>query len=532
MTFFRHPCFFKTLAACALSLAAGLAFGGDTVVYRNPVIAGDHPDPTILRVGKHDYWAAATSGDWGPEFELWHSRDLVNWKLKGAVFSRRPDWAERSFWAPELWEYKGHYLAYYAARKYNGPLSVAVATAEHPEGPYVDRGPLVSQPDGSIDPSAVLDENGKPYLIWKEDGNSEGKPTPIWAQPLDESGTKVTGQPVELIRNDADWEGPLVEGPYILRRGDWFYLFYSGNGCCGPRCDYALGVARSHKLLGPWEKDPVNPILSANDTWKCPGHGTVVTDPRGRYWLLYHAYPAQGATETGRESMLDEVVFGADGWPTINEAHGPSVAAPSPFGVAQRKVAIEVKDNFWGKTLDAGWRRPLQREPKYWLRRGHLYLAAEKNDRTNLVAALVARATGGAGYWAKTTVDGRAMKPGTAAGLAVMARSGAAAGVVVRDGHLVAWRREGWETEEVTEPQLLRGKTVHLRVAAQPGHSLEFFASMNGKDWLPVGKKLDDAKVPPLNQSEWVALTVGGAPGAEGCFGSFKLISTTPKQSD
>ena len=80
-----------------------------------------------------------------------------------------------------------------------------------------------------------------------------------------------------------------MEGPFVLRHGDWFYLFYSGNGCCGVNCDYALGVARARTLFGPWEKDPSNPILAGNETWKCPGHGSIVQDERGRYFFLYHA---------------------------------------------------------------------------------------------------------------------------------------------------------------------------------------------------------------------------------------------------
>ncbi len=131
-----------------------------------------------------------------------------------------------------------------------------------------------------------MDENGALYLVWKEDGNSIGKPTPIWAQPLNSDGTKLTGEAKELIRNDTDWEGGVVEGPYVLRRGDWFYLFYSGNGCCGPGCNYALGVARAHALSGPWQKNPSNPILAGNGDWKCPGHGSVVTDETGRYWFF------------------------------------------------------------------------------------------------------------------------------------------------------------------------------------------------------------------------------------------------------
>ena len=332
------------------------------VFYENPVIPGDHPDPSIIRVGK-DFWATATSSEWGPQFQLLHSKDLVNWDLTGVVFPHRPVWAKGNFWAPEISEFKGRYYVYYVGREEDGPLAIAVATADKPGGPYTDHGPLVAQEDGSIDPVPATDENGQRYLVWKEDGNSRRQPTVIWAQPFNDDGTKLTGGRKELIRNDADWEGALVEGPYVLRRGDWFYLFYSGNGCCGPGCNYAFGVARSHSLLGPWEKNPMNPIISGNEHWKCPGHGSIVEDGHGRYWLLYHAYSASGSIFTGREAILDEVKFGADDWPTVNDGKGPSARAVSPFGVAQRKGELSFVDDFHERKLRPDWQWPQDNEP-------------------------------------------------------------------------------------------------------------------------------------------------------------------------
>ena len=237
-------------AVLAVGLAGG-ALADSVAVYNNPVLAGDYPDPSVIRVGK-DYWATATSSEWGPQFPLLHSRDLVNWQIVGAVFPKRPAWAIANFWAPEISEYHGRYFIYYVGRKKDGPLSVAVATADMPEGPYIDHGPLVSQEDGSIDPMAVTDEQGDRYLIWKEDGNSRKLPTILWAEQLSDDGTKLVGEMKELMRNDTPWEGAVVEGPFVLRRGEWFYLFYSGSGCCGRGCAYALGVARSHALHGPW----------------------------------------------------------------------------------------------------------------------------------------------------------------------------------------------------------------------------------------------------------------------------------------
>ncbi len=308
-----------------LFVSAGLTYA------QQLVLPGDHPDPTVIRVGK-EYWASNTSAEWAPVFPLLHSPDLVHWQQLGAVFQEPPPWASGNFWAPELVNDNGKFRVYYAARKRGGPLCVAVAEATRPGGPYVDHGPLVCQPDGSIDPYFVKDEHGTPYLIWKEDGNSRQQPTWIWAQELSQDGLKLKGAPQHLIRNDEPWEGAVVEGPDILKRDGWFYLFYAGGACCGLKCDYAEGVARSHHLLGPWVKDPRNPIETGDKNWTCPGHGTITETPAGKYEFLHHAYPREGSVYIGREALIDQIHWDADGWPSISPAAAQPVSTISGEG--------------------------------------------------------------------------------------------------------------------------------------------------------------------------------------------------------
>ena len=100
-------------------------------------------------------------------------------------------------------------------------------------------------------PRRFTDENGRRYLVWKEDGNSRKLPTPLRAQPLSFDGTKLIGKPHEILRNEAPWEAHLVEGPFIIRRGEWLYMFYSADACCGRRCNYKLGVARRAETARP-----------------------------------------------------------------------------------------------------------------------------------------------------------------------------------------------------------------------------------------------------------------------------------------
>ncbi|HWF19255.1 MAG TPA: family 43 glycosylhydrolase, partial [Verrucomicrobiae bacterium] len=481
-----------------------------------------HPDPSIIRVGK-DYWATSTSSEWGPQFPLLHSRDLVNWEQTGEVFEHRPTWAVGNFWAPEISHFNGRYFVYYVGREKDGPLAVAVATADKPSGPYKDHGPIIAQEQGSIDPAPCLDENGHPYLIWKDDNNSRRKQTTIWAAPLDADGLKLTGEPTALIHNDEDWEGALVEGPYILRRGNWFYLFYSGSGCCGSGCNYALGVARSHSLLGPWEKNPHNPILTGNDVWKCPGHGSIVSDEKGRYWLLYHSYSTKSSVYTGREAMLDEVKFGPDDWATINDGKGPSVQAVSPFGAKQTRRNLSFTDDFKGSHLRHGWQWPQGLEPTYQLRGDHLVLLASPGHETNALAAILARSTMTGNYIAETEIEAADLQPGSAAGLSAFGDPNNAVGLAEGDGRLILWRREHGNYSRLAEMDAPKAKKLYLRLTASHGYQFHFAASVDDKNWIPVGENLTGKNLPPWDRSLRVALTVEGGEGAEARFDSFRL---------
>lgn len=510
--------------------------------YTNPTLAGDFPDPSVIRVGR-DYWAAATSSEWAPEFPILHSRDLVNWKVVGAVFQRRPAWSVGSYWAPEISQYRGRFYVYYAARKKGGPLCVAVATARRPQGPYTDHGPLVCQEVGSIDGFPATDERGRRYLLWKEDGNSVSKPTPIWSQRLSEDGMRLVGERRELIRNTQPWEkhatlpyGDLVEGPAVIRRNGWFYMFYSGNFCCARECNYMMGVARARNLMGPWEKNPANPILAGNDEWKCPGHGTVLSDGRGRYYLLYHAMNAKDFVYVGRQGLLDEVKWGADGWPTINDGRGPSTRAPSPLGIGDARGESSFHDDF-NMRLIPGWQWPQSNEPNISFERkgrdGWLVLAPTTEHAADVIGAVVGHSTKVGDYVAETVVDTRGMKQGAFAGLSAYGDGENALGLAVGDGRLVLWQRQRREQNvdhrEVSSTPAPRGGLLRLRMTARDGHLYRFAVSSDGRGWTNVGEELDGSYLPPWDRGVRVALTVGGAQGAAA---RFDRLDMTPSRGN
>jgi xylan 1,4-beta-xylosidase len=507
----------------ALSLATVPA--QDRATYTNPVMAGDYPDPSIIRVG-NDYWATATTSDWAPLFPILHSRDLVNWQIVGAALRKRPAWSDGNYWAPEISFYRGRYYIYYTGHKKNGSLCVSVMTAAGPAGPYTDHGPLVCQDAGSIDAMAITDEKGDRYLVWKEDGNSRNQPTPIWAQKLSSDGTKLVGERAELTRNTAAWESNLVEGPFILRRAGYFYMFYSGNACCGRGCNYAMGVARSRALLGPWEKNPANPILKGNDAWRCPGHGSIVSDTRGRDYLLYHAYQAKAFVYAGRQALLDEVKWGANGWPTINGGKGPSGRAASPLGAPERNAEYEVFDNFSSPRLTPGWQWPQANEPVARVERGRLVLAPAAAHARDMLGAVVARTTTVGDYSATAAIDLSGLKPGTTAGLAAYGDLDNALGVALSDGKVTVWRREKGNQQVLATKDLPRAPVVYLRMTATGGDHFRFAVSRDGRGWTEVGEQATGDYLPPWDRAVRVALTAGGASGAAAKFEWFRIAPT------
>jgi xylan 1,4-beta-xylosidase len=480
---------------------------------QNPVLPGDHPDPTVVRIG-NTYWTASTSGDWAPEFPLYYSHDLRHWTAAGAVFPQTPEWASGSFWAPEMVSDRGRVLVYYVGRKRGGPLCVAVATATLAQGPYIDHGPILCQPDGSIDPSFVRDERGQPFLIWKEDGNSEGKATPIWAQPLTSDLLHITGTKVQLIVNDpASWEGRVVEGPYILRHARRFYLFYAGNACCGSACNYAEGVARAGRLFGPWEKDPANPIIRSNAAWKCPGHGTAVETLSGKDYFLYHAYPAVGTVYLGRESVLDAVDWGSDGWPTFNSGHGPSGGLLPGDAAAAQKPFV---DDFQSLTLDPEWKWPIGRAPIFHVGDGRLVLEASADEGP----VCLGRSLMASAYVATVGVDTRG---GAEGGLGLIGNAESRLVLSAHGKHLELFRVTSKAREALWQTELGSAAVVWLRVSSAGNAEVTFSYSLDRKQWIMAKTAISLAGLPPWDQGLRVGLVSNGTKGTRVSFVRFSL---------
>lgn len=263
--------------------------------YTNPVYARDFADPMVLRVGPHDYYAYGTATGWlipGHEFPILHSTDLAHWRYVGDVFSSDPAWGSGDFWAPDVIVSHGIYYLYYTGLK--GTHCVAVATARTPTGPFTTRGVIGcgdATGNGYIDPAPLLVGN-RAYLYISVDNPEHN----ISVIPLTSDLLHAAGARRRLFGITQAWEHgqnfSTVEGPFPLKHGKGYYLFYSGNDWNG---NYAMGFATSTSPLGPYSKCACNPILRGSRDIVGPGGGSIVQGPTGRDWLVFHSWNSGGA---------------------------------------------------------------------------------------------------------------------------------------------------------------------------------------------------------------------------------------------
>lgn len=324
--------------------------------YRNPVIAGDFPDPSVIRVGD-TYFVAATSSEWGPPYRLYESNDLVNWKYIGGLFKDMPSWTMGSYWAPELFYRDGTYYVYYTARRKSDKKSfIGVATTKNIREGFNDQGLIVEWTNEAID-AFVIEIKGELYITWKAYGLDRGKTIEILGAKLSDDGLKISGDVFTLLTADRDnWEAGGIEGQCLVEHDGYIYMFYAGNACCGRNCNYQTGVARAKSITGTWERYAGNPIMYGDDRFRCPGHGTLVKTPDNRYFYLYHAYDAMINVYLGRQGMMDEVIWDkATGWPSFRYGKTPSLQAEAPVSTAIQQPAENFFDNFSSPQLRKEW---------------------------------------------------------------------------------------------------------------------------------------------------------------------------------
>ncbi len=340
---------------CLLFFWTGISQNKTEGTYDNPVIAGDFPDPSVIRIGE-TYYAVGTSNDFAPNYPIYESSDLINWTRISSVFNQPPEWASDDFWAPELFYNNGTYYLYYTTkRKDNRIACIGVATTTDIHAGFTDHGIIIEWGEEAIDAYIYKDDDGKLYITWKAYGLTKGREIEILASELSDDGLSLIGNHWTLTDHTKGWIGAGDEGQCLVKRNGYYYLLYSIGGCCDNKCDYRVMVSRSKNLRSGWEQYP-DPVLQGGETWRCPGHGTLVTTPEDRDFYMYHSYNAADFEYIGRQGMLDEIIWDKKtNWPYFKNGSTPSVEAATPFKNSTQKKEVNWQEDFTSEKSLSFW---------------------------------------------------------------------------------------------------------------------------------------------------------------------------------
>jgi alpha-N-arabinofuranosidase len=332
--------------------------------YRNPILAGFYPDPSVTRAGEKFYLVNSTF-TYFPGIPVFESSDLVHWKLLGHVLDRPEQLRfdglsiSRGVFAPAIHYHDGTFYVLNTLVDSGGNF---ISTARSAAGPWSD--PIWLPEIDGIDPSLFIDADGKAYVL--NNGAPDEQPRyeghrAIWMQELDLERMKLIGPRRVLVNGGVDIsKKPIwIEGPHLFKRGDWYYLMCAEGGT-GP--NHSEVILRSKAVWGPYTPYENNPILTQRDLPDSrahpiinAGHADLLEAPDGTWWAAFlGSRPYDAANyNTGRETYLLPVTW-QDGWPVILE-HGKEIPyiAPAPKLANIHPEAPPLSGNFtWRDEFD------------------------------------------------------------------------------------------------------------------------------------------------------------------------------------
>lgn len=294
-----------------LCLWACMAYETFAQGYKNPVIPGFHPDPSVCKAGD-DYYLVNSSFQYFPGVPLFHSKDLVNWEQIGNCLTRESQLdltganSGSGIFAPTIRYHQGRFFM--ITTNISGKGNFLVHTTD-PKGEWSDP---VWLEQGGIDPSLYF-EDDKCYMVSNPDGY-------INLCEID----PITGK--QLTASKRIWNGTggrYPEGPHIYKKDGWYYLLISEGGT---EVAHSITIARSRYIEGPYLPNPANPILThacqagENNSIQGTGHADLVEGTDGSWWMVCLAYRIMpGFHHTlGRETYLTPVRWDKDAWPVVN----------------------------------------------------------------------------------------------------------------------------------------------------------------------------------------------------------------------
>ena len=291
--------------------------------FKNPILAGGYPDPSICRVGD-EFFMVNSSFEYFPALPIHKSKDLVNWELVGHGLNRLEQVSGQinlidvqsngGIHAPTIRFYNGKYYiittnVYYDEIKQRASATNFIITSSNPEGPWSN--PIVIKDAPGIDPDIFFDDDGR---VWYAGNHQPSDPsfsgeTEIWMQELDPKNFQLIGQRFYAWRGACG--GVWAEGPHIYKKDGNYYLLIAEGGTS---FNHSIMVAVSDKITGPYTSNERNPIFSSRhlsyDNWvHSTGHGDLVELEDGRWYIVMLGVrgDVKRKSNMGRETFIAPV---------------------------------------------------------------------------------------------------------------------------------------------------------------------------------------------------------------------------------
>ncbi len=367
------------VASCVLAIPPDAS--AQTATFRNPILRGGYPDPSITRVGE-DYFIVNSSFEYFPGLPIHHSTDLVNWELAGYGI-HNPDFyrdevnlvdvqSDGGIHAPSIRWHDGlfHIITTNVYDPGDGePTRMVnfIITAEEAAGPWSE--PQVIEGAPGIDPDIFFDDDGR---VWYVGNHAPADPEfpgqgEIWLQELDPDNWRLVGERHFLWRGACG--GTWAEGPHIYKRDGRYYLLIAEGGTS---YNHAVMIAVSDEITGPYIPNDRNPILTSRNlsysNWvHSTGHADLVELADGRWSMvaLGKRSDEQGESNMGRETHLLPVVWEREPFPWKEVRYEWPVVAPDT-GRVERQTPLPFRgsaqyrndafaDDFDTGVLDLQW---------------------------------------------------------------------------------------------------------------------------------------------------------------------------------
>lgn len=451
--------------------------------YTNPIFSGDYPDPSIMREGD-TYYMVHSSFEYYPGLLIWKSKDLINWTPVGNALYKNIG----SVWAPDITKVNGKYYIYFPASDKN-----YVICSSSISGPWSD--PVELKVEG-IDPGHFVDQNGKRFLYLNSGSYV----------PLSDDGLAVAGDVKHAYNGwpiPKDWSIELfaLEGPKVTKHGEYYYLTVAEGGTAGPPTGHMIISARSKSPFGPWENSPYNPIIRTqkkSEQWWSKGHGTLIDDVNGKWWLIFHAYE-KDYLNMGRQTMLEPVEWTKDGWFRIPQGVKAENPIKRPFAKGENSH-FSLSDSFAGKTLGLQWKFYQEYDTtRFNFEDNSLVVRGKGNMTANCSPLLCVPADHSYTAEVELNIEGDAT-----GGLVLFYNSGANSGILANSKDVITNMR-GWHF--ASNPNVI-DKHVFLRLK-NIENTVDMYYSIDGKEWIKGGSSVEVSSINHNAFSGFISLRIG-----------------------